>query len=481
MKRITIFLLILASTTFILSAPSFSDDHEDDPVRLFRKAIINGDIENVRSLIKSGSDINIKNENNETPLLMSINHRKNDIALLLIENNADVNAANNKGETPLHLAAKTGQKNIAELLIDKGANVKAVDIRSNTPLSLAQKGKHKEIAELLINHGAQGPKKSEEEKFNRNPVPEREQTLEKIEGQSHRRPENAQAQEEEPEIDILADPNEIRARIKTYEGLDKSIENVSSKSRIGTRHWQKITEDNRVSLVRVVNKQTDKEVELIHKTALAEKAVKTAEAAEKLMTKKKERTSRVLKELTSQLRENRQTRTEERGRSRSSSRSNRGTGSQGRRSSGRSEARGTQPPEEQANIQPRNGQEEQEQLDERTRYELDLWLGADTQNYDNKLELADAVHENTYADYYSIRKIAEKENAKKTIATIDGLLLERQLRLNKLSIYMEEQKRKEQEEPQDQPGRTRATQNTGRRSGRTGTRGRSGETGRGRR
>lgn len=478
MKRITIFLLILASITFILNVPSFSSEQETDPVKLYRRAIINGDINGVRSLIKSGLDINVKNKNNVTPLHMAINHRRNDIALLLIENNADITTTNDRGETPLHFAAKTGQKNIVELLIEKEANVNAIDARSNTPLSLAQKGGYREIAELLTQKGAtrSGREEAASPETNRT-----EQKLEETEGQFQRRGNTVREEEEEPEIDILADPNEIRERIKTYEGLDKTINEVSSKSRIGTRHWQKISEDNRVSLVRVFNKQIDKEVELIHKTSLEEKAVKTAKAVETFMTKKKERTSRILKELTAQLREDRQTRTEERGRSRSSSRSTRGTGSQGRRGSGRNGTRGTQPPEEQANIEPRDEQEEQEQLDERTQYELDLWLRADTQNYDNKLELANAVQEQTYADYNAIRKISEQEDAKKTIATIDGLLLERRQRLNKLAQYIEEQKQKEQEEPQDQPGRNRATrENTGRRGGRTG-RGRSGGTRGGRR
>ena len=476
MKRIQILILILISIIFISIVPVFGQENDTDSATSFHHAILRGQIVKIRSLLESGVDINIRDKQERTPLHTAIDQKKNQIVKLLLEKNADVNLIDNMGDTPMHLAVKTGQLKVVELLIEKGADVNAVDAQSNSPLSMAQKAGQKQIADLLIKHGAKETKLDEEASFDRNRITGREQSLENMESQFQRQPDTTQ-EEEEPEIDILADPNEIRARIKTYEGLEKSIEEVASKSRIGIRHWQKITEDNRVALVRVVKKQIDGEVEFIHKVSLEEKAKKTAEAAETLMTKKKERTAKVLKELTAQLREQNQNRTEERTRSRTSGRSSRGTGSQSGRGSGRS--RGTQQPNDQGDFAPRG--EDEEQLDDQTQYEIDLWLGADAQDYDNKLDLADVVHEQALTDYSSIRKIAEQENAGKTIATIDGLLLERQQRLDELAKYMEEKKQK-QEEQQDQPGQTRTTQeNTNRRGGRSGTRDRSGGTRSGRR
>ena len=476
MKRFKIFEIFFISIVLISIVPVFAEENDTDTATSFHQAILRGQIVKIRSLLESGVDINIRDKQERTPLHTAIDKKKNQIVKLLLEKNADVNLIDNMGDTPMHLAVKTGQLKVVELLIEKGADVNAVDAQSNSPLSMAQKAGQKQIADLLIKHGAKETKLDEEASFDRNRITGREQSLENMESQFQRQPDTTQ-EEEEPEIDILADPNEIRARIKTYEGLEKSIEEVASKSRIGIRHWQKITEDNRVALVRVVKKQIDGEVEFIHKVALEEKAKKTAEAAETLMTKKKERTARVLKELTAQLREQNQNRTEERTRSRTSGRSSRGTGSQSGRGSGRS--RGTQQPNDQGDFAPRG--EDEEQLDDQTQYEIDLWLGADAQDYDNKLDLADVVHEQALTDYSSIRKIAEQENAKKTIATIDGLLLERQQRLDELAKYMEEKKQK-QEEQQDQPGQTRTTQeNTNRRGGRSGTRDRSGGTRSGRR
>ena len=476
MKRFKIFEIFFISIVLINIVPVFAEENDTDTATSFHQAILRGQIVKIRSLLESGVDINIRDKQERTPLHTAIDQKKNQIVKLLLEKNADVNLIDNMGDTPMHLAVKTGQLKVVELLIEKGADVNAVDAQSNSPLSMAQKAGQKQIADLLIKHGAKETKLDEEASFDRNRITGREQSLENMESQFQRRPDTTQ-EEEEPEIDILADPNEIRARIKTYEGLEKSIEEVASKSRIGIRHWQKITEDNRVALVRVVKKQIDGEVEFIHKVSLEEKAKKTAEAAETLMTKKKERTAKVLKELTAQLREQNQNRTEERTRSRTSGRSSRGTGSQSGRGSGRS--RGTQQPNDQGDFAPRG--EDEEQLDDQTQYEIDLWLGADAQDYDNKLDLADVVHEQALTDYSSIRKIAEQENAKKTIATIDGLLLERQQRLDELAKYMEEKKQK-QEEQQDQPGQTRTTQeNTNRRGGRSGTRDRSSGTRSGRR
>jgi len=477
-KRFLTFKLILISTVLISIIPAIGKENETDTATSLHQAIINGDIDKVRSILESGVDINVRDSQKWTPLHTAVNNQKNDIVQLLLDKNADVNLINNRGEAPMHLAVKSGQKNVVELLIAKGADVNAIDARFNNPLSLAQKGGHKEIAELLIKHGAKEPRLDEDGSFNRNRPTGREESPGNLESQLQQRP--GSAQEEEPEINILADPNEIKARIKTYEGLGKSIEEVASKSRIGMRHWQKITEDNRIALVRVVKKQTDDEVEFIQKIALEEKAKKTAAAAETLMTKKKERTARVLKELTAQIRDQKQGRSEERSRSRSSGRGTRGASSQNSRNSGRSGSRGPQPDDQYRAVS--GGEDGQaEQLDMETENEIDQWLGADAQDYDSKLDLADVVHEQALTDYSSIRKIAEQENAGKTIATIDGLLLERQQRLDELAKYVEEEKQK-QEEEQDQPGRTRAIQeNTNRRGGRSGTRDRSGGTRGGRR
>ena len=59
--------------------------------------------------------------------------------------------------------------------------------------------------------------------------------------------------------------------------------------------------------------------------------------------------------------------------------------------------------------------------------------------------MARAIHPQIQAEISSIRAIAVEENAKKTTAAIDGLLLARKERFDKLVIKIAEEKRKLQE------------------------------------
>jgi ankyrin repeat protein/beta-lactamase regulating signal transducer with metallopeptidase domain len=73
----------------------------------------------------------------------------------LISKGADVNAMDDRlAGAPLHLAAYSGQKEVTEFLIVKGANVNARNKWDRTPLHIALDQGHTEIAELLRKHGA---------------------------------------------------------------------------------------------------------------------------------------------------------------------------------------------------------------------------------------------------------------------------------------------------------------------------------------
>ncbi|MHC4555843.1 MAG: ankyrin repeat domain-containing protein [Planctomycetota bacterium] len=73
---------------------------------------------------------------------------------LLISQGADVNVKNNDGQTPLHYAARRGHKEVVELLLANGADVNARDRMSKTPVEHAMGGNHREIVQLLIYKGA---------------------------------------------------------------------------------------------------------------------------------------------------------------------------------------------------------------------------------------------------------------------------------------------------------------------------------------
>jgi len=119
------------------------------------------------------------------------------------------------------------------------------------------------------------------------------------------------------------------------------------------------------------------------------------------------------------------------------------------------------------NYVPENTARPTEQLDRVTEEQLRQWMQATP---GNRLELAKALHPQVRADISVIRRIAVEEEAKKTTAAIDGLLLARQERFDGLVLKMEEQKRALQ--TQGQLNRNIQTdQRTARTRGRTSRRG----------
>lgn len=84
-----------------------------------------GNLDEVKHLIEEGADVNVKDENSDTPLYIAVGQGHKDIAELLILKGANVNAAGHKGWTPLASAAYSGYKDLAELLIKHGGETRS--------------------------------------------------------------------------------------------------------------------------------------------------------------------------------------------------------------------------------------------------------------------------------------------------------------------------------------------------------------------
>ena len=94
--------------------------------------------EEVRQLIQGGADVNAKNEDGLTPLMLAAQYNSNPKALrALIGAGADVNAKNKDGVTPLMFAAIMNTPEVLKVLLEAGADVNAKNKDGWTPLMAA--------------------------------------------------------------------------------------------------------------------------------------------------------------------------------------------------------------------------------------------------------------------------------------------------------------------------------------------------------
>lgn len=91
--------------------------------------------------------IDLRNQSDETPLMLACLRGNLDLVKLLIYRGADVNKT---GWTPLHYAASAGRVDIMKFLIDKYAYIDAISPSGNTPLMMATLyGDEKSVLYLL--------------------------------------------------------------------------------------------------------------------------------------------------------------------------------------------------------------------------------------------------------------------------------------------------------------------------------------------
>ncbi|PWA51285.1 Ankyrin repeat-containing protein [Artemisia annua] len=139
---------------------------------MLNNAAYNGDLTQLKNLIRAGADPNKKNFDGRSPLHLAASKGHEDIALFLIQEGVEVNISDRYGNTPLLEAIKSGHDDIASLLIKEGAsltisdgdslvsssvtkgilNSKDYDFR--TPLHVATSRGSYGLAKLLVETGA---------------------------------------------------------------------------------------------------------------------------------------------------------------------------------------------------------------------------------------------------------------------------------------------------------------------------------------
>lgn len=141
---------------------NFKDNFGDT---LLHTAIFASKFEVVSRLIEVGVDIDLRNNNGNTPVNAAlIAHLKSSqerhsltlpIIKLLIDSGANVNTRNNRNETPLHFAAKMKNTQALIWLIEANAFLNAKNKDQGTPLHHAALEGHVENIRILMNAGAE--------------------------------------------------------------------------------------------------------------------------------------------------------------------------------------------------------------------------------------------------------------------------------------------------------------------------------------
>jgi ankyrin repeat protein len=151
------FILLFAAMLFFAGCSKSPEGHKAEIEQkgipysneAFFKAVNGGDRELVASFIKAGIDINAKEEDGRTALLIAAEKGDAAMAALLADSGADVNARDVDGYTALMYAAYKGNLEIAELLLSHKADVHARDKDGWTALRFALLQGKTQVAELL--------------------------------------------------------------------------------------------------------------------------------------------------------------------------------------------------------------------------------------------------------------------------------------------------------------------------------------------
>lgn len=119
-------------------------------IREFSNAVVFGDFEKVKKMVKDNSEIINSQDKYEFSALHNVmSEEQFEIVEYLIKNGANVNIQNDEGISPLHLA---GWLENAKLLLNAGAEVDIIDHQGNTPLHIIAQEVDEELGVLVIEY-----------------------------------------------------------------------------------------------------------------------------------------------------------------------------------------------------------------------------------------------------------------------------------------------------------------------------------------
>lgn len=170
--------------TLIKDIPNITRYRNDAGSSLLHIATIFRNLDAVKLLVENGADVNFKDDYGCSPLYYAVVFSKYTIIDYLIKAGADINArcnagntpmhqavndislfkyliqngakpiANNNGDTPLHFAAIYGDLDVGTVLLDMTMNVNVKNNDEDTPLHKAAYYGNLDVIKLLVERGA---------------------------------------------------------------------------------------------------------------------------------------------------------------------------------------------------------------------------------------------------------------------------------------------------------------------------------------
>jgi len=131
--------------------------HAGEPSKSLHLAAAAGDLEQVRSLIGSGANVNLTDRDDATPVYLAARNGHAAVVEVLLDAGAYIDAARTANTipdfTPLYEAAKHGHSDVAELLLARGADPNVETGSGDTALTGAIARNDTAMMELLLDHG----------------------------------------------------------------------------------------------------------------------------------------------------------------------------------------------------------------------------------------------------------------------------------------------------------------------------------------
>ena len=116
-----------------------------------------GDLPKVTKLVEQGADVESRDNDKQTPLVLAALGGQRQVIEFLLDNGAGIEAIDSRRRTVLQRAAERGDKGMVEFLLSKGAAANAASgegVRTITPLGCAVRYGHRDAAAVLLRHGA---------------------------------------------------------------------------------------------------------------------------------------------------------------------------------------------------------------------------------------------------------------------------------------------------------------------------------------